>query len=91
MNEEVDPSAAIVADALEELQNGFLGELDLLGEHGPQGGRKFLRCRPNFEIGQGQLYNMQVGYFPGPAGRLKLGLEGLLGKPKRIVQGEAET
>ena len=82
MEEHMDEASALVSDALEEVQTGILSELDLLTQQGPAGGRKFLRRRPNFEIGQGQLYDMQVGYFPGPAGRLKLALESLLGRPK---------
>ena len=89
MDEEahIDEATAIVSDALEEVQTGILSELDLLTQQGPTGGRKFLRCRPNFEIGQGDLYGMQVGHFPGAAGRLKGALEGLLGRPKEDLPG----
>ena len=83
MDEEIplEGLAAIVSDTLDEVTHGVLSELDLVGQHPPRRARKFLRSRPNFEIGQGEIYNLQVGFYPGRAGTLKRDLEALLGKP----------
>ena len=79
---ELEGSARIVADAFDELINGVLSELDLLGPNPPRRARKFLRCRPNFEFKQGDLYTAQVNFTPGQAGTLKRNLEALMGTPK---------
>ena len=96
MDEEypLEGAAALVADTLDEITEGVLLELDLIGMNPPRKARKFLRSRPNFEIGQGQLYNLQVGFYPGRAGTLKRDLETLLGKvmpPLRPVSDEDEA
>lgn len=92
MEEEIplEGPAAVVADALDEITHGILSELDLVGQNPPRRARKFLRSRPNFELGQGELYNLQVGFYPGRAGTLKRDLEALLGKPLPPLDDDEE-
>jgi hypothetical protein len=79
---EIVAQLLILNDAIDELTNGVLADLDLLGREPPAKARKFLRSRPDFEFEQGHVYYLQVGFFPGRAGTLKRDLEALLGQPR---------